>query len=448
METPVYDRLLSYANKNRIPFAMPGHKNMRNLPTDLLKCDVTELCSTVDLHYEDTDTKLANELLSRLYKTKKSFILTSGSTTGIQIMLSSVLKPGDTLLAFSDCHMSVINTCALCGFRLKLAPMNYNKEFMIPTSETDFELTPDIKAVLVTSPNYYGITKNIRLIASQCKKADIPLLVDEAHGAHFIVSDRLPQSATVLGADIVCQSAHKTLNALTGAAYLHICSDNISIGRVKKAITAFESSSPSYPIAASADIARATLEECNYDDIIKECTDFKYAISDKTKIKVLSENDPLRIVLSFSFYETTGFAILEKLSSYYGIDVEMADMTNIVLITTPANTHSDFISLFHALCEITKALPERKTQTEFLPPPPTAQTFSPSDGWFADTKKVDIKKSKGRTSAVTVTAYPPGCAIIVTGEKITKDQITYIDLLKKQNAKITGIEDNKIEVVI
>lgn len=448
MEIPVYNKLIGYKNKNRIPFAMPGHKNMRSLPTDLISCDFTELSDTADLHYGDESTDRANDLLSRLYNTKQSFILVSGSTTCIQVMLSSVLNPGDTLLTFSDCHMSVINTCALCGFRLRIAPMSYNEEFMIPSAESDFNLTPDIKAVLITSPNYYGITKNIELISRKCKKLNIPLLVDEAHGAHFIASEHFPESAVNSGADIVCHSAHKTLNALTGAAYLHICSDSINISRVKKSIMAFETSSPSYPIAASADIARATLQEINYENIIKECNDFKCAISAKTKIKHLTDNDPTRIVLSFSNYKVTGFDILEKLSSYYGIDAEMADMTNIVLIVTPANTHSDFISLFHALYEITNTLEEETTKQQFLPPPPTALTLSPSEGWFADTEKVSLTKAVGRISATAVTAYPPGCAIIVTGEKITEEKTDYINLLKKQNAKITGIEEDKIEVVI
>jgi arginine/lysine/ornithine decarboxylase len=448
METPVYNKLISYKNKNRIPFAMPGHKNMRSLPTDLISCDFTELNATSDLHYGDESTNRANDLLSRLYNTKQSFILVSGSTTCIQVMLSSVLSPGDTLLTFSDCHMSVINTCALCGFKLKIAPISYNEEFMIPLAEKDFNLTPDIKAVLLTSPNYYGITKNIELISRKCKKANIPLLVDEAHGAHFIASKQLPDSAVAKGADMVCHSAHKTLNALTGAAYLHICTDTINADRVKKAIMAFETSSPSYPVAASADIARATLKKSNYESILKECNDFKSAILSITKIKVLTGNDPLRIVLSFSRYKVTGFDILEKLSSYYGIDVEMADMTNIVLIVTPANTHSDFISLFHSLCEITGTLEEETKQKQFIPPPPSPLTLSPSEGWFANTEKVALTKAVGRISSSVVTAYPPGCAIIVTGEKITKEKTDYIDLLKKQNAKITGIEEDKIEVVI
>ena len=104
MEIPVYNKLIGYKNKNRIPFAMPGHKNIRNLPTDLISCDFTELSDTADLHYGDESTNRANDLLSRLYNTKQSFILVSGSTTCIQVMLSSVLNPGDTLLTFSDCH--------------------------------------------------------------------------------------------------------------------------------------------------------------------------------------------------------------------------------------------------------------------------------------------------------------------------------------------------------
>ncbi len=438
METPIYTRLTEYHRKNRISFAMPGHKNLRGLAPDLLKCDVTELSQTVDLHSECETVARANNLLSEYYGTKKSFIMTGGSTAGIQAMLASVLKPGDILLAFSDCHMSVINTCAICGYKLKLVGVEYDKDFLVPRNNSEFEIDKNIKAVLVTSPNYYGIAKDIVRLSEKCKMADIPLLVDAAHGAHL----KLAASA-----DMVCHSAHKTLGALTGAAYLHICSDRIDIKRVKRALRSFQSSSPSYVIAASADTARAVLEETNYSEIIDECRRFKSAITDMTEIKALENDDITRIVLNFSSYNITGFEVDRRLSEYFGIDIEMSDYSNIVLIATPYNTHGDFMSLFHALRDIISGL-EPKTEKEIIVPPPVSEyVISPSDGWYADTEWIDIDKSEGRTSAATVTVYPPGTAVIVTGGKISKEAICYLQASQELGAKLTGISDNKIEVV-
>lgn len=435
METPIYSRLLAYHRKNRISFAMPGHKNLRGLSPDLQLCDVTELSETVDLHHECDTMNDANRRLSELYRTRQSFIMTCGSTAGVQAMLASVLHPGELLLASADCHISVVNTCALCGFRLKLIPI-----------DQELNITREVRAVLLTSPNYYGKVKDIESAAKICRKWDIPLLVDEAHGAHFIASDKFPQSA-VRYADMVCHSAHKTLNALTGAAYLHVCGESIDTNRVKRALCSFQTSSPSYPIAASADAARATLEQTCYDNIIDECKAFCEAIERATNIKAMKTDDITRLVLSFADYDLNGFDVENELSSHFGIDVEMADFENIVLIVTPWNTHNDFMSLFNALRDITDMANVITKRTVFELPPVTEEIVSPSEGWFADTEYVKLSSAEGKVSASAVAAYPPGVAFILPGSRINKAQLDYISELRTVGAKVTGLNDDKIEVV-
>ncbi len=437
MITPIYKRLCDYRNENRIPFAMPGHKNMRGLDADFTGCDVTELSKTLNLLGDDETVRTANELLSSFYGSKKSFILTCGSTSCIQAMVLSTLSHGDTLLASRDCHISVINICAVAGIKIRLTDS---------VSETDF--TDGVKAVLVTSPNYYGVVKDIEKISEICHKNGAVLLVDEAHGAHFTNQFGLPETAVRLGADMVCHSAHKTLNALTGAAFLHIATDRIDINRVKCAIRMLHTTSPSYMIAASADIARATLEEQDYTAIIKECNEFKEAVS-KTGIKFSQNDDPTRLVLDFSEYEVTGFEIADRLSENYGTDVEMADLVHIVLIVTPYNRHSDFINLFHALKDIISGL-EKRTDKKPFPqmPKATGDVISPQDGWGMETELVDIENSVGRVSAQTLSVYPPGTAVTVTGEKISDDAVEYISAVTEHGGEVIGLNDGKIEVIL
>lgn len=433
METPILNQLERYNNQSRISFAMPGHKNMRGLVANLSMCDVTELSSTLNLLGDDITITRANELLSEFYSTKKSYILTGGSTAGVKVMILSAVNPGETLAISPDCHMSVINTCAISGIDVKVI--------------TDInDITPDVSAVLVTSPNYYGQTKDIPNLSEKCHSLNIPLLVDEAHGAHFIGKYGLPKSATVLGADLVCQSAHKTLNALTGAAYLHICSDSIRLNRVRTMLHAVHTSSPSYMIAASADIARATLSECDYSEIIKECCEFKNAICRQTKIKALENDDPTRIVLDFSEYSISGFSVSEKLAERYMIDVEMADLKNIVLIVTPYNRHSDFMSLFHALKEIVTDI-NQPIIPDIAAPVIKTRTISPRKGMYKNTELVELSRAVGRIAAVSVCIYPPGSAVICMGEEITKDAVEYIEAVLKESADVVGITDGKIDVV-
>lgn len=445
MQTPIYTKLKEYAQKNRISFAMPGHKNGRGLAEDYEKCDVTELDATLDLQEESAEVRSANALLGKLYGSKASFILTCGSTAGVQVMLSSVLMPGDLLLAAADCHLSVINTCAVCGFKIKLLPVRYNLEYGVPEGLDDFEIPPQAKAVLVTSPNYYGVVKDIDKISKKCRMAGVPLLVDEAHGAHFI-KQGFPKTAVGL-ADIVCHSAHKTLNALTGAAYLHISGDTVNIDRVRKAIRVFETSSPSYPIAASADAARAALAAADYTCIMERCRDFLNFAGRELRIKVFKNDDITRMVLNFSPYEISGFDVCDILSERYGIDIEMADLKNIVLIATPYNSGEDFRQLMRALSDIVKCAKISAGTRNVLPPPAANAVVSPSAGWYAETESVPVDSAAGRTAANVAAAYPPGTSIIVTGETIRQESIDYIQEISRAGARLVGIKNNKIEVV-
>ena len=444
METPIYSRLKALSNMNRAPFAMPGHKN-RGLADDLISLDMTEIGCGVDLLHESDEVRAANRLLGDLYGTRESFILTGGSTLAIQVMLASVLSPGDTLLASADCHKSVINTCALCGFRLRVIPVGYDLDMDIPLGIGDFEITDDVRAVLLTSPNYYGIAKDIKRAAEKCHAAGVPLLVDEAHGAHFIAGEPFPESAASQGADMVCHSAHKTLDALTGAAYLHITGGGIDPLRVRRLLRSFASSSPSYPIAASADYARARLAGTDYGCVAAMCRELIERVGRGTDIRALGNDDITRLVLNLSEYDTTGYYVNNILSQKYGIDCEMTDLHNIILITTPENTRQDFDRLYSALVDITKTLSKRKKNGMPAPPPIMTGTVSPSAFWR--TEHVPLGEAVGRTAAAAVAAYPPGTAIIFPGEVIRRESVEYIERLMAAGAEPEGIEKGMAEVI-
>ena len=446
METPLYTRLTDYHSQNRISFAMPGHKNGVGLFSELLSCDVTELNKTEDLFHPNEYVKKSLELLRDIYKSDKSFILTSGSTTAIHTMICATLRKGDTLLVASDCHMSVVNICAIVGIKMRFL----NKEYKngLPTKtvgiEGMLEKHPDIKACLITSPNYYGVCSDINLIANECHKHNIPLLVDEAHGAHFVASDRLPKTAIELGADISCQSAHKTLNALTGAAYLHIKSNLVSPKRIENTLLMLHSSSPAYPIAASADVARAMLNS-GWDNIIDVCEEFKKSIRNLTKLEFLENDDITRLVVCFDNYKTSGYDVEKQLCEKYKIDIEMATANAIVLIVTPSNTNADMEALGEALIQITSSTPPKK-KTENFSYVEHKDIISPSIAYWSKTEETDIDRSEGRVCAHTVTIYPPGIPVLYAGEVITYEAIAYINEAKAKGAKITGMSDNKVTV--
>ena len=449
MDAPLYKRLKNYADAKHVSFAMPGHKQRTDF-TELSRLDVTELPKTADLHAESTAVSEANALLSRLYKSKRSFIMSGGSTTAIHAMIAAAVKPGETLLVTPDCHMSVINICAVMGVNIRVADIDFDSEFVvsrgIKSVLKSLNKYPDICAVLSTSPTYYGVCSDIGRIANECHMHGKPLLVDEAHGAHFIASDKLYDSSSQY-ADLVCHSAHKTLNALTGAAYLHINGDLIQPARVRRFINIFESSSPSYVIAASADIARAELENGDaWENTIDVCEEFKSRIK-LLGIAPLDNNDPTRVVLNFKKFNTTGYEIETILSEKYGIDIEMADMTNIILIVTPQNTAEDLDKLYSALAEVTGGLTSRNLADIAIQPISRGGLIKPHSALFSKGCEVEIENAAGLKSRATVTAYPPGTPVIFAGEVITDAHIRAICKLRSAGAKITGMNKNLIDTV-
>lgn len=453
VNSPVYEKLLKYHDKNAVSFAMPGHKNGRGLAKGLIDCDVTELPRTSDLNNGSPDISAAEILLASLYGSDKSFIVTDGSTTSLHAAISGVLRPGETLLASSDCHMSVINTCALCGFNLRIAKKDINNDFLIPESFADIrdiiEQYDDIRAVLVTSPTPYGICAPIRQIAEICHKRGIVLIADEAHGAHFVASKRFPPAALAEGADISVQSAHKTLNALTGASFLHLKSTFVDYGRIAAALNAFRSSSPSYVIAASADFARAELESgTGWDKIIDICDSFKNKILSKTHIKILENDDPTRIVLNFSAYNTTGLEVEKRLFSNHNTDIEMSDLRNIVLIITAANTEDDLDKLAASLCKICGSLSPADSKKFSVPSFPACDgLISPAAAFYGTSETIPLTDSEGRISSRCISVYPPCTPVIIPGEKISAAKIKYIGSMSAAGAKINGLTDGKAAVI-
>ncbi len=431
MNLPIYDKLKRYADANRIPFAMPGHKNGRGLEQLAVtaELDVTELDLTPDLIHHDESVREAEKLLTELYGTRQSRILTTGSTAAIHAMLLSVMKPHDTLITNRTAHMSVINACAMYGWRVVLMPQEIDREFMTArpispeTVARAVKMYPDASAVIITSPSYYGTCADIAAIAKIVHTSGMPLLVDEAHGAAFIASARLPEPAHKLGADITCESAHKTLNALNGAAYLHIMNDKAE--RIDEAIAAVCSSSPSYPIAASADFARAALAEPDngWDKYIDRCEELKSRLTANTPARFMQNDDPTRLVLTLASAGIGGKQLAAELAAW-GIDVEMSDDLSVVMIATPSNTPEDFSRLESAICDIYKKLGTSvpfTIQESDLFNTNEIVLCEPHKAFYSRDVKVNADEAAGRISRRTVMAYPPGVPIAAMGERITPE---------------------------
>lgn len=305
--TPIYNYLREYAQQDINIFHMPGHKLAKGIPQqlaqDILKLDVTEIEGTDNLHYPEGIIKDAQELAAKAFGADKTFFLVNGSTCGIEAAIMSTCARGQKIIIARDAHKSVVSGLILSGAEPVFVYPEYIYSFGITGEVTAKSIQkslcqhPDAVAVLITRPNYYGICSDIEEISSIVHAHGKILIVDEAHGAHFVFNSKLPDSALQHGADICIQSAHKTLPAVTQGAYLHVKGNRVDIDRLKLNLGMLQTSSPSYIIMSYLDIARELMEiegQPKLDNLIKEIEWFNNELNKYPEYKVLSNEDLLK----------------------------------------------------------------------------------------------------------------------------------------------------------
>ena len=415
MPTPLYTALLEHKKRGRASFHTPGHKNNPDaLPPDLLSLDFTELPDTDSLFEANGPIARAEELAAELFGAKRTCISAGGCTLCIQAMFRLAAPNGGKIVCSRVLHRSAVNTMAL----LDLTPVwAMPGELLSVLSKT-----PDAKAVYVTSPNYYGQLLDIPAIAGACRARDIPLLVDNAHGAHLMFTEpKLHPLA--LGASMTACSAHKTLNVLTGGAWLNIADARYAEG-AKEAMALFGSTSPSYPVMASLDLAREwlRLHRGEFVPLQRKVAEIKAAARERGISLPEGLTDPARITLNTASIGIPGTAAAELFRGA-GVEPEFADGAHVVLIATPFNTDDDFTRLKNAiaLLPVSRPLPE----TAELPPLPAVK-MSLREAVFAPSETLLLAQAAGRIAAQAACPCPPGVPVVMPGEEITKEILRFL----------------------
>lgn len=459
-QIPIYEALIHYKNTNPISFHVPGHKSgtilnqqSQNAFQQLLKIDATEISGLDDLHSPEGVIKDAEELLADLYQVKKSFFLVNGSTVGNLAMILSVCEKDDVILVQRNCHKSVLNALKLAKAHPVFLEPDYNREWKTATGVTKeiveraISLYPEAKAIVLTYPNYYGMVYDLKSVIDLAHLHNIPVLVDEAHGPHFIIGEPFPASAIQLGADMVVHSAHKTLPAMTMGSYLHINSNRINSEKVKEYLELLQSSSPSYVIMASLDLARnylATYETNDIEYLLKEINNFKAELSMIQSIKVLeypeSQGDTLKVTIQ-SRSELSGFE-LQKRFEEKGIYTELADPFNVLLILPLLKENQDY-PLIEASRKIKAALadvPKHLIEDNYKISPGTISELAIPYESFPSIEKaaVQILEAAGNVCGETIIPYPPGIPLLLIGELITEEKIQQLIQLMNMGARFQG----------
>lgn len=412
----LYEHLEQLAKSDEYPFHMPGHKRqMDGVFEDISKIDITEIDGYDDLYEPEGIIADALNRAKRLYKTDKTFFLVNGSTVGILTAIFSVANAGDKVLMAKNCHKSVYHAVDIRGLKADYIVPEQQNGIFFGVKVDDIDLSKDYKAVIITSPTYEGRVSDIESISKMCHERNIPLIVDEAHGAHFGFNDRFPKSAISLGADIVIQSTHKTLEAMTQTGLLHVKSKIVDLSKVEYFLQVFQTSSPSYVLMSSIDYALSKIERYGAD-LWENLLAYRDHFIEETKnlknISILETDDPCKITITVK----NGVQLAKQLLKEYHLQVEMAAATYVVLIVTSNDTEEGFLRLETALKEI--------------------------DNNFTDIDTVEIRDLSdllGVEAQNNIYVYPPGIPIVVKGERIDKEAINTITAYIKAGLKIRGI---------
>lgn len=462
MKTPLYDALKTHDERVPVSFHVPGHKYGSVYPGKakadfeaLLRLDATELTGLDDLHSPEGAILEAETLLADLYQVKKSFFLINGSTVGNLAMIMAAVSENDIVVVQRNCHKSVLNALKLAKVRPIFLEPEYEPSWKIPNGisiesiKQAVSLYPDIKTIILTYPNYYGMVYDIQSIIEFAHLHRIPVLVDEAHGPHFILGDPFPPSAVQFGADIVVQSAHKTLPAMTMGSFLHFNSSLLKQEKVTEYLSIFQSSSPSYPIMASLDLARDYLAHYRQEDmkfLHTEIAQFKTYLREIPAIKVLDypneQGDLLKITIQ-TRCNLSGFEIQKKLEAE-GIFIELADPNNVLFILPLMK-----VGFQGKLKEIAIKIKEVFAGLQVIGQRPIqyagtreiTELVVPYDKMVQlEEAEIPLEDAEGFTCSEAIIPYPPGIPLLLRGERITKERLRQLLSLIEQKARFQGTD--------
>ncbi|WP_010632695.1 aminotransferase class I/II-fold pyridoxal phosphate-dependent enzyme [Sporolactobacillus vineae] len=448
-QTPVFDGLLEYHNAQQYSFHVPGHKDGLIFPDKagqwfrkLLAIDATEVAGLDELYHPDGILRSGEALLRDYYGTLASYFLVNGSTAGNLTMVMAACRRGDTVFVARDSHKSVFNAVQLSGASPVFLAPQVDEASGLAFGVSDeawvqaIHRYPKPKALILTYPNYYGMAAvHLRRLIDRAHDCGAAVLVDEAHGPHFRLGTPVPPSSLDLGADLVVQSAHKMLPAMTMGAYLHVNSSLIPKQKVAAVREMLQTSSPSYPIMASLDLARyylANTDRQTFQCWIRRRDQFVDALGSMKNAGVLTADpdrfliDPFKITLELK-PGLNGFDV-QKALLQSGVYPEMADPCHI-LLTLGLTDRMNLIPAAEKIREVVDSVSarsgyRRKTAGSF----PLCSTLAGSIDVLAGKRKdlVTLDQAAGGIAAEPVIPYPPGVPVILKGERVAAGQINAV----------------------
>lgn len=469
-KAPVLEAMKQHLQNRVVPFDVPGHKGGRGnkeltdfLGISCLKADVNSMKPLDNLCHPVSVIKEAQELAAEAFGAENAFFVVNGTTGSVQAMIMSAVQAGDKIIMPRNVHRSAINALVVNGAIPVYVNPGTNKQLGIPLGMSVDEVkkaikqNPDAKAILINNPTYYGVCSDLRAIVKLAHEHNMLALVDEAHGTHFYFGENMPVSGMAAGADMAAVSMHKTGGSLTQSSLL-LCGKNINADYVRQVINLTQTTSGSYLLISSLDIARKNLA-LNGKELFKKTVQYaEYARNEINKIggfyafgnelcdgSAFFDFDKTKLSVHTRDIGLAGIEVYDILRDEYGIQIEFGDIGNILAIISAGDRALEIERLISSLSEIKRLYSKDKAgmfDHEYINP---EVITAPQKAFYGKKKSIPINESNGKVCAEFVMCYPPGIPILAPGEKITSEIINYINYAKEKGCFMTGTQDMKIE---
>ncbi len=461
-------RLEEYAGSDYYPYHMPGHKRRlfgKTLAT-VAAWDITEIEGFDNLHEARGILHRLQLRAAEVYGAEESFFLVNGSTSGILSAVSAALPKRGKLLMVRGCHKSAYHAAYLRSLEISYLLPGMHPEFGCTLAATAAQveralaMEPDIGAVLIVSPTYEGLTAETAEIAEIVHRRGIPLIVDEAHGAHLGFHAGWQLNASRLGADLAVQSLHKTLPSMTQTAILHVNGELINRGKLKRFLEIYQSSSPSYIFMAGMEEAiemTAAGAEKLFGDFEKNWHEMLERLNKCKVLHFLQEKnmDKGKLVIMDCSGRLSGRQLYDTLLNQYHLQLEMAAGRYALAMFTIGDTVEGYERLTKALLSIDGELDSGRVALAAAEPSGRQeqwicliQQFPLYEAWDKETEKVPLAKAAGRVAGCFIVLYPPDIPVVVPGEIITEEICHYLQTCVRDGLTVQGMEKQNCQLYV
>ncbi|WP_126425910.1 aminotransferase class I/II-fold pyridoxal phosphate-dependent enzyme [Brevibacillus marinus] len=475
-KTPLFSGLLDHVKQNPIQFHIPGHKKgtgmnpvfRQFIGDNALSIDLINISPLDDLHHPKGIIKEAQELAADAFGADHTFFSVQGTSGAIMAMIMATCAPGDKIIVPRNVHKSVMSAIIFAGampiFIHPVMDEQYGISHGITVQAVERALAahPDAAALLVINPTYYGIAGDLKQIVQTAHRYGVPVLVDEAHGVHIHFHDELPLSAMQAGADMAATSMHKLGGSLTQSSILNVREGLVDVNRVKTVLSMMTTTSTSYLLLASLDMARQHLalhgrEMAEHS--IRLAEQARKRINEIPRLRCLGRDilgkpatyawDPTKLLIHVRELGVTGWEVENWLRSKYNIEVELSDLYNILCLVTAGDTEETIGILVQALQDLAvefSHMPVAEPVKVRLPEIPEI-SLSPRDAFYAETEVVPLREASGRIITEFIMVYPPGIPIFLPGEVISEENISYIEENLRAGLPVQGPEDETLQTI-